>query len=393
MAQTPPPLTLGIEEEFLLVDRETRAVASEPPPELFAALHERTNGRTFPEFLRSQVEVATPICRTVADARASLIDLRRILVEESARHGLAPIAAGTHPFSLSSKQKRTDKERYVALLEEMQGVARRMMICGLHVHVGIDDDELRIDLMNQARYFLPHLLALSCSSPFWEGERTGLMAFRLMVFNGIPRTGLPETFASHTEYRRHMDTLIETGVIVDTSRIWWDLRLSSRYPTLETRIMDSCTTLEDSVCLAALNLCLMRKLWRLRRDNQCWRSYPALLIGENRWRAMRYSCDAGLLDLGRQRVVPFDVLLQEIVELVREDAVALDCVAEIEALREIPVRGTSAHRQLRTYEEALRAGASEHEAMIAVVDWLVQETANLPEAPTSMPGTLGEVAA
>ena len=188
-----PPLTLGIEEEFLLVDRETRAVASEPPAELFAALHDRTDGRAFPEFLRSQVEVATPICRTVAEARGAIIDLRRILIEESARHGLAPIAAGTHPFSLSSKQKRTDKERYVALLEEMQGVARRMMICGLHVHVGIDDDELRIDLMNQMRYFLPHLLALSCSSPFWEGERTGLMSFRLMVFNGIPRTGLPES--------------------------------------------------------------------------------------------------------------------------------------------------------------------------------------------------------
>ncbi|HWJ06559.1 MAG TPA: carboxylate-amine ligase [Steroidobacteraceae bacterium] len=393
MAQTPPPLTLGIEEEFLLVDRETRAVACDPPPELFAALHERSHGRAFPEFLRSQVEVATPICRNVGDARASLIELRRILIEESARHGLAPIAAGTHPFSLSSSQKRTDKERYVALLEEMQGVARRMMICGLHVHVGVDDDELRIDLMNQARYFLPHLLALSCSSPFWEGERTGLMAFRLMVFNGIPRTGLPETFASHTEFRRHMDTLIETGVIVDTSRIWWDLRPSSRYPTLETRIMDSCTSLDDSVSLAALDLCLMRRLWRLRCENHSWRSYPSLLIGENRWRAMRYSCDAGLLDLGRQRVVPFDELLRELVELVREDAVALGCLREIEALRAIPIRGTSAHRQLRTYEQALRAGATEREALIAVVDWLVSETANLPGLPASTPGTFDEVAA
>jgi len=381
MANFEPPLTLGIEEEYLLVDRETRAVASEPPHELFAALHDRSDGRVFPEFLRSQVEVATPICRTVGDARTSLVNLRRILVEESARYGLAPIAAGTHPFSLSSKQKRTDKERYVALLEEMQGVARRMMICGLHVHVGIDDDELRIDLLNQARYFLPHMLALSCSSPFWEGERTGLMAFRLMVFNGIPRTGLPETFASHSEYRRHMDTLIETGVIVDTSRIWWDMRLSARYPTLETRVMDSCTSLEDSVRLAALNLCLIRKLYRLRCDNQHWRSYPSLLINENRWRAMRYSYDAGLLDLGRQRIVPFGELLDEIIELVREDAEVLGCVAEIEALRDTVQRGTSAHRQLRVYEEALRAGAAEHEALVAVVDWLVEETALLPLPP------------
>src|SRR5512139_633785 len=231
MANLEPPLTLGIEEEYLLVDRETRAVASEPPHELFAALHDCSDGRVFPEFLRSQVEVATPICRTVGDARKALVDLRGILVEESARYGLAPIAAGTHPFSLSSKQKRTDKERYVALLEEMQGVARRMMICGLHVHVGIDDNELRIDLMNQLTYFLPHFLALSSSSPFWEGEHTGFKSFRLTIFNALPRTGLPERFASYGEYQRHIDMLIRNGLIQDTTKIWWDLRPSWRYPT------------------------------------------------------------------------------------------------------------------------------------------------------------------
>ena len=256
-----PPFTIGVEEEIPPGRRRSRArVANDPPPELFSALHDRTEGRAFPEFLRSQIEVATPVCRTIGEVRASLIDLRRAVVEESARFGLAPIASASHPFSLSSKQQRADKERYVALLEEMQGVARRMMICGMHVHVGIDDDELRIDLMNQARYFLPHLLALSCkASPFWEGERTGLMSFRLMIFNGIPRTGLPEEFASWNEYRRHTDMLIETGILADTSRIWWDLRPSARYPTLETRVMDSCTSLEDSVRLAALNLCLMRQ--------------------------------------------------------------------------------------------------------------------------------------
>jgi carboxylate-amine ligase len=370
-----PPLTLGIEEEYLLVDVATRAVASDPPAELFAALHERTAGRAFPEFLRSQIEVATPVCRTIAEARASLVELRRTVIDECAQYGLAPIAAATHPFSLSSKQKRTDKERYVALLEEMQGVARRMMICGLHVHIGIDDDELRIDLMNQARYFLPHLLALSCSSPFWEGERTGLMSFRLMIFNGIPRTGLPEKFTSWNEYRRHTDTLVETGILADTTRIWWDLRPSARYPTLETRVMDSCTTLEDSVRLAALNQCLLRKLYRLRRDNQQWRPYSDLLIGENRWRAMRYSYDAGLLDLGRQRMVPFRQLVEEIIELLREDAIELGCLPEIEGLRNILERGTSAHRQLRIFETAVQSGATEAEAFNRVVDWLVEETA------------------
>ena len=194
MATREPPLTLGIEEEYLLVDRETRAVVlSEPPAQLFADLHERTAGRAFPEFLRAQVEIATPVCRSIGDARVELGSLRRAVIEETAKYGLAPIAASSHPFSLSSKQKRTDKERYVALLEEMQGAARRMMICGRHVHVGFEDDEMRIDLLNQLTYFLPHLLALSCSSPFWEGERTGLMSFRLMIFNGVPRTGCRST--------------------------------------------------------------------------------------------------------------------------------------------------------------------------------------------------------
>jgi carboxylate-amine ligase len=377
MATHEPPLTLGVEEEYLLVDRESGAVVSDPPAELFTALHERTNGRAFPEFLRSQVEVATPVCRNVADVRRELTALRAVVIEEAGRHGLAPIAASSHPFSLSARQQRTDKERYVSLLEEMQGVARRMMVCGMHVHVGIDDDELRIDLMNQLTYFVPHLLALSCSSPFWEGERTGLMSSRVMVFNGLPRSGLPERFDSWGEFRRHTDTLIEAGVIVDTSRIWWDLRPSFRYPTLEMRVMDCCTTLEDAVRLVALNQCLLRMLYRLRRSNQRWRTYPNLLIGENRWRAMRYSFEAGLLDLGRQRIVPFAELLEEIIELLREDAAELHCTQEIEGLREIVARGTSAHQQLTLYQEAMGSGATEPEALKRVADWLIVETARI----------------
>ena len=375
MAIREPALTLGIEEEYLLVDPATGAVAAEPPDELFAALHERTAGRAFPEFLRAQVEVATPVCRDIGEARRELGGLRRAVIEEAGRFGLAPIAASSHPFSLTAKQKRTEKERYIALLEEMQGAARRMMICGLHVHVGIEDDDLRIDLMNQLTYFLPHLLALSCSSPFWEGERTGLMSFRLMIFNGVPRTGLPEQFSSWGEYRRHTDVLVETGIIADNSRIWWDLRPSARYPTLETRVMDCCTTLEDALSLAALNQCLVRMLWRLRRANQRWRMYSHLLLGENRWRAMRYSYDAGLLDLGQQRVVPFRELLDEMLALVAEDAAALGCSAEVARIPEILARGTSAHRQLQVYDKALGAGATAEEALGAVVSWLVTETA------------------
>lgn len=377
MAAREPALTIGLEEEYLLVDCESGAVASEPPAELFVLLERRTDGRAFPELLKAQVEVVTPVCRTVGEARGELANLRRAVIEESARFGLAPIAASSHPFSLTAKQKRTDSERYIALIEEMQAAARRMMICGLHVHVGIEDDDLRIDMMNQLTYFLPHMLAMSCSSPFWEADRTGLMSCRLGIFNGVPRTGLPEFFTGWAEYQRVTQTLVENDVIADTSRIWWDLRPSARFPTLETRVMDCCTTLEDALRLAALNQCLVRMLYRLRRANQRWRTYSPLLVGENRWRAMRYSTDAGLLDLGRRKIVAFSVLLEELIELVREDAVALGCVEEIEGLREILDRGTSAHRQLKAYEQAVTGGASDSEALQAVVHWLVNETARI----------------
>jgi carboxylate-amine ligase len=250
-----------------------------------------------------------------------------------------------------------------------------MVICGMHVHVGIEDDELRIDLMNQLSYFLPHLLALSCSSPFWEGENSGLKSFRLTVFNALPRTGLPERFASYAEYQRHINTLIQNNLIQDTSKIWWDLRPSWRYPTLETRIMDCCTSLDDTVALAALNVCVLRMLWRLRRDNKQWRVYPDMLVSENRWRAMRYSFDEGMLDLAKGELVPFGDLLEECLELVREDAEAMDCARHVANTREIMRRGTSAHRQIAVYDSARKRGASEREALNAVVDWLIKETA------------------
>ncbi len=272
-------------------------------------------------------------------------------------------------------QKPTEKDYYSAMAAEMQATARRLMICGMHVHVGIDDDDLRIDLMNQLSYFLPHLLALSCSSPFWEGEQTGLKSFRSTVYNALPRTGLPERFASYGEFRRHLDTLIRNGLIEDTTKIWWDLRPSSRYPTLETRIMDVCTSIEDSLCLAALTVSLVRMLFRLRRANQSWRCYPNLLIAENRWRAMRYSFDAQLLDMAKGELVDFATLLDELLELVAEDAEALGCSREVAHARQILARGTSAHRQIARYESARSRGASEREALRSVVDFLIAETA------------------
>ncbi|MBV9914381.1 MAG: hypothetical protein JOZ93_17515, partial [Sinobacteraceae bacterium] len=214
-----------------------------------------------------------------------------------------------------------------------------------------------------------------CSSPFWEGEQTGLMSFRLNVFSSLPRTGLPERFSSYSELRRHLDMLVRNGVIENATKMWWDVLPNPRYPTVEMRVMDTCTSIDDSVCLAALVVCLARMLYRLGRSNLSWRWYKNVLIEENRWRAMRYSFDEQLLDLAQGELRPFAQLVEELIGLVREDALELDCVQEVESVRTILQRGTSAHRQIRAYQEARAGGASEREALQAVVDFLIRETA------------------
>ena len=252
-----PQLTIGVEEEYLLVDKDTRALVVDPPDDLMEEYERRLGIQVSTELLRSQVEIGTKVCKNVKEVREELVYLRGNIKEVANRYGLEPIASSTHPFSHWQDQKHTRKERYDQLTVEMQGAARRLLICGMHVHVGIEDDELRIDLMNQMSYFLPHLLALSCSSPFWEGRDTGLKSYRLTVFDALPRTGLPERFASYAEYERHVRVLMDAGLIEDSTRIWWDLRPSAKFPTLETRIMDVCTRVDDSVSLAALLVCIL----------------------------------------------------------------------------------------------------------------------------------------
>ncbi|MDH3533404.1 MAG: carboxylate-amine ligase [Gammaproteobacteria bacterium] len=374
MKKLEPKFTIGVEEEYLLVDRETRALIAEPPESLMKECQERCGEQVTAELLRSQIEIGTKVCNNLQEVREELIRLRGIVVEVADKYGLAPIAASTHPFSRWEDQKQTPKDRYAALTLEMQGAARRLLICGMHVHVGINDDELRIDLMNQMSYFLPHLLALSCSSPFWEGRDTGLKSYRLTVFDALPRTGLPERFSSYAEYERHIRIMTDAGLIEDATRIWWDLRPSARYPTLETRVMDVCTRLNDSVALAALLVCHLRMLYRLRLNNQRWRIYTPMLIRENRWRAMRYSFDEGLIDLAKGAVVPFDELLDEMLELIAEDAEALGCTQEVASVRNIVTRGTSAHRQLKAFELEQAGGVSDTEALQAVVDMLIADT-------------------
>jgi carboxylate-amine ligase len=370
-----PSFTIGVEEEYLLVDKETRGLVVEPPESLMAEAEEKCGGQVTSELLKSQIEIGTKVCNNIQEAHEDLARLRRNIIEVAGNHGIAPIAASTHPFSEWMAQKHTEKDRYDQLTNEMQGAARRLLICGMHVHVGIDDNELRIDLMNQMSYFLPHLLALSCSSPFWLGRDTGLKSYRLTIFDALPRTGVPERFASWAEYERHVDILRDAGLIEDSTRIWWDLRPSGRFPTLETRIMDVCTRLDDTVALAALLSCILRMLWRLRTRNQRWRLYTPMLIRENRWRAMRYSFDEGLIDLAKGTVVPFADLVDELCSLVAEDAKVLGCEEEIKGVHDILTRGTSAHRQLRDYELELASGASTEDALKAVVDTLIADTA------------------
>lgn len=368
-----PAFTLGVEEEYLLVHLDSRDLVSDPPDAFLDACSERIGSHVSPELMRSQIEIGTSVCADVKTAGKEVRDLRTAVSEVAKEYGFAPLAVSTHPFARWFSQKQTAKARYAELTQEMQAAARRLLISGMHVHVGIEDKELRIDLMNQLCYFLPHLLALSCSSPFWEGEDTGLKSYRLTVFDALPRTGLPAQFASYGEYERHVSILIDAGIIDDASKIWWDLRPSARFPTLETRIMDVCTNVNHAMSLVALNVCLLRMLYRLRRDNQRWRMYSSMLVSENRWRAMRYSTEEGMIDFAKGEVVPFSDLLDELIEFIHDDAEALDCVTEINGLRDILGTGNSAKQQLSIFEQG-RKQKADGEALVDVVDWLISET-------------------
>jgi len=369
-----PTFTIGIEEEYLLVDRTSRDLVAEAPAGLLAACEAQLKNQVSPEFLQCQIEVGTGVCTSLDEARADLTRLRRTIATVAGGYGLAPIAASTHPFAQWSSQRPTDKERYAALTRDLQGVARRMLICGMHVLVAVEDPELRIDLFNQASYFLPHLLALSTSSPYWQGRDTGLKSYRLTIFDNLPRTGLPPGFSGYSEYQRVVQILVENRIIEDATKIWWDLRPSAHFPTLEMRICDVPTRVEDTLTLAALFRCILRFLYRLRRDNQRWRQYDRFLINENRWRAQRYGTAEGLLDFGRGALVAYGELLEELLDLLHGDAEALGCVKEIAAARTILVRGTSADRQRETYGKCIQHGCSHEDALQAVVDRLIAET-------------------
>ena len=369
-----PSFTIGIEEEYMVVDKESRNLIREAPASLMKSCEQRLKDQVSPEFLQCQVEIGTRVCSTLKEARENLVFCRQNVVEALEEHGMGLMAASTHPFAEEGRQKHTHKDRYDALARDLQQVVRRLAISGMHVHIGIEDDDLRTDLMGQAAYILPHLLALSTSSPFWCGTETGLMSYRISIWDEMPRTGLPESFDSFSEYQRHVDVLVNAGIIEDATKIWWDIRPSNRFPTLEMRISDICTRLDDALCIAALYRCWLRMLFRLRRDNLKWRRYAPMLINENRWRAHRYGINEGLLDFGRGEIVDYRELLEEMLGLIAEDAEFFDCVEEVNHGRDIIARGTSAHHQLRVYQESIVEGHDREQALKDVVDWLLIES-------------------
>ncbi len=372
MVQDTPPFTIGIEEEYLLVDKETLALAH-APDSLIDACKQDLEGKVSPEFLQCQIEIGTGVCHTIGEARNDLAHLRRTVAWHADAYGLAPIAASCHPFADWKDQHHTDKARYNKLRRDLAGVARRMLICGMHVHVGIPDEEMRIKLVNQLKYFLPHLHALSTSSPYWQGDDTGMNSYRLTVFDNLPRTGLPPYMKDWGQFRSTVDTLIELDLIEDASKIWWDLRPSSKFPTIESRICDVAPRMEVTLTLAALTQCLTRMLWRKSMDGNGWRVVQNFMVGENRWRAQRYGVSEGLIDFGRKALIPFSQAVDEILELIAEDAQALNCVAEVEAARSILSNGTSSDQQRAVYAQAVKDGAAKQEALKAVVTALVAD--------------------
>ena len=360
-----PPLTLGIEEEYQIIDPQTRMLASSN--ERLVAEGAKILGEQIkPEFMQSQVEVGTNVCRDIHEARAEVVKLRSTVSELASREGLVMAAASTHPISSWSDQAVTEGERYHRLADDLKDVARRLLIFGMHVHVGIEDPELRIDVMNQARYFMPHLLALSTSSPFWQGRDTGLKSYRSVIFENMPRSGIPPSFDAYTQYEGFIDTLIATGCIDEPTKIWWDIRPHPKFPTLEFRASDVCTKVDECLCIAALLQALVAKLIKLRSNNQSWRSYRHHLITENKWRAVRYGLDGKLIDFGKRQEIPIRHLTLELLALVDDVVDELGTRAEVEYVHQMLRDGSSADRQLATFR---RTGNLED-----VVDQLVQES-------------------
>ncbi len=364
--------TLGIEEEFQIVDPETRELKSHVS-EILEEGKLLLGEKIKPEMIQSMIEVGTGICHNVHEAREDLTKLRCIISGLARKKGMVIVAASTHPFSKWSEQAIYDDERYEFLVQELQMVARSLLIFGLHVHVGIVDLDRRIQIMNAARYFLPHVLAMTTSSPFWLGFNTGLKSYRSEVFKKFPRTDIPDHFESYQQFQTYVDLLVKMNCIDNAKKIYWDIRPHPFFPTLEFRVCDIPTRVDDTIAVAALFQAIVAKLHTLTDKNLGFRLYHRRLIQENKWRAIRYGLDGKLLDLGKQKEVPVKDLIRELLEFVDDVVDVLGSRSEIEHIHTILERGTSADLQLEIYEE------NNHD-FLPVVDMLIKNTLeNVPD--------------
>jgi carboxylate-amine ligase len=358
--------TLGIEEEFQLIDPASRDLRSHIQQVLEAGKSSALADQLKPEMHQSVVEVGTDVCRDIKEAKREVVRLRSELAEVARRSGATIAAAGTHPFARWQDQEITPNPRYHQIVEDLQQVARANLIFGLHVHVGVPSREIAVHIMNAARYFLPHIFALSTNSPFWEGRNTGLKSYRAKIFDRFPRTGIPDYFNSYTDYESYINLLVKTGCIDNGKKIWWDLRLHPFFDTLEWRVCDVPMRVEETIALAALMQAVTYKLYKLIRLNLGFRLYRRILISENKWRAARYGVNGKLIDFGKQAEVPLAELMAEMLEIVRDEVRELGSEEEVSIVHKILREGSGADRQIAVWQKSgdLRA----------VVDHIVAET-------------------
>lgn len=364
---TEPSFTIGIEEEYQTIDPRTYDLRSHIQTEIVEEGKRRMKEKVKTEMHQSVVEVGTGVCRTIKEASADLKDLRRQMIALTEENGLLMVSGATHPFADWRVQDISPDARYVQVLEDMQIVARANLIFGLHVHVGIEDRETMIHIMNQMRYFLPHLLALSTNSPFWIGMNTGLKSYRTKVFDRFPRTNIPDVFSSWSDFDGFVKLLVKTRSIDNAKKIWWDIRPHPVFDTLEVRVCDIPMRVDETIALAALIQATMVKLYRLHAQNQSWRVYSRALLMENKWRAARYGLDGMLIDFGKEREIAERELILEYLEWVDDVLDELESREEVETIRWILANGTGADRQLEVYQ---RSGQD----FKAVMDFMIAET-------------------
>jgi carboxylate-amine ligase len=366
--------TVGIEEEYFVFDAKTRRAVRSRDKKFFSLAQQTLGDRVMPEMLQSQIEVATPPCKTMDEARAHLVNYRHALGDAARERKLGIAAMGTFPLAFWPEQQVTKKARYGALLDDLQIIGHRNMLCGMHVHVEVPDLDSRVDIMMRVTAYLPLLLALSTSSPFWQGHLTGLSGYRLAAYDEMPRTGLPELFRTTADYQEFVDALVWAKIIPDASYIWWAIRPSHANPTIELRVADTCTRLDDAVAIAALFRCLVRALDRDRHFNAGFDRVGRAITVENKWHAQRYGVAAMFVDPFSRSPLTTKEWLDQVLDFIAEDVEALGCAADIKHLTRIIENGTSADRQVDIFDKAKAAGRKRLTAIADVVDWVAAET-------------------